>query len=323
MVHMGTCSLQQSVALFHRLIPQHQSLTSPSSSFSANSRAQVQLLVQCGCDTGWCLGPHNHSPWIHSLLSQSFSVSLTDSIQQELTWENIYLKQKTLFGCIFKQKINQQNIVSALLKKHLKGNPETSLQYFCFHKVVMEDRKPHKHHYAPIFMNSVRSHAGQGGPSSTGPPDLVTIHQQLMGANMTSLHSSALPPNPKTPTPQSKLFPLPSRQSPHPPEHLVHLLQQEIFGRGVLQREDTTAPAAARRKELGTGRGEKLLASEWAHSTLKSMLLKKGECRDGVYTPQTTAKSPVCISSFWTVVRITQPQSTCHFRGLQTHLEQA
>lgn len=127
--------------------------------------------------------------------------------------------------------------MSALLNKHLKGNPETSLQYFCFHKVVMEDRKPHKHHYAPIFMNSVRSHAGQGGPSSTSPPDLVTIHQQLMGANMTSLHSSVLPPNPKSPTPQSKLFPLPSRQSPHPPEHLVHLLQQEIFRRGTELRE--------------------------------------------------------------------------------------
>lgn len=165
-----------SVWLWYRLV------SGPSQSLSLNSQFAVTVIL--------CV-----SHWFHPAR----------------TWENIYLKQKTLFGCIFKQKINQQNIVSALLKKHLKGNPETSLQYFCFHKVVVEDRKPHKHHYAPIFMNSVRSHAGQGGPSSTGPPDLVTIHQQLMGANMTSLHSSVLPPNPKTPTPQSKLFPLPSR----------------------------------------------------------------------------------------------------------------
>lgn len=101
-------------------------------------------------------------------------MSLTDPIQQQLTWGNRYLKQKTPFGCIFTQKTKQQNIItaSALLKKHLKGITETSLQYFCFQEVVMEDRKPHNHHCAPIFINSERSCAGQEGPSSTSSPDL-------------------------------------------------------------------------------------------------------------------------------------------------------
>lgn len=173
----GTCSLQQSISLFHRFIPQHQGLT-----FLPAASEQIQQLkgsswlsvavIQAGVGTS--LSPQAHSPRIHSLLSQSFSVSLTDPIQQQLTWGNIYLKQKPPFGGVFKQKTKQQNIitVSALLKRHLRGNPETSLQYFCFQEVVMEDRKPHDHHYAPGFINSECSHAGRGAPSSTSSPDL-------------------------------------------------------------------------------------------------------------------------------------------------------
>lgn len=79
-----------------------------------------------------------------------------------------------------------------MLKKHLKGNPEISLQYFCFQEVVMEDRKkPQNHQYAPVLLNAKRGRVGQKAPSSP-QHDLiwahqVTIRQQLGCASPRSL----------------------------------------------------------------------------------------------------------------------------------------
>lgn len=163
-------------------------------------------------------------------------MSLTDSIQQQLTWGNIYLKQKSLFGCTFKQKIKQQNIVtvSALLKKHLKGNPETSLQYFCFHEVVDGGQK------APLPpLCTERSRAGQEGPSSKSPPDLVTVHQQLMGANVhgASLHSSGSPSPLRGSNTSVQAFHSPFQAIPTPTRTLGWYLQLVISCRGTESRE--------------------------------------------------------------------------------------
>lgn len=70
-------------------VPAHSSKASPCSTGSSHStkawprfqqllskfKCSSAALAQCGCDTDWCLG----SPWIHSLPSQSFSVSLIPS----------------------------------------------------------------------------------------------------------------------------------------------------------------------------------------------------------------------------------------------------
>lgn len=160
-------------------------------------------------------------------------MSLTDSIQQQPTPGSTYLKLKPPFGCVFKQKTKQQNIItaSALLKKHLKGNPETSLQYFCSQEVVMEGREPHNHHYAPLFMNSELSHAGQEGPGSRSPPAWARLVSTPATPGSQSLPAfQCSPSHPKAPAPQPRLFPLPSRQPPHPAQHSAHLLQLEGFG---------------------------------------------------------------------------------------------